>query len=195
MERLSIDTARIARRAAEGQDCQEFLEQLLSSEEPIGPEEYVQILEDCDRYGMSERQLWQKMVRYRTDGVMQQEEAARVELGTLYGQKLRQRIVGLIGKLPWESLEEFRGLMAFTVSFLSRVQFVCDLVVYLFAEREKGEEREPTDKRAYLEFFVQKLMWELDSIRQLGERIPLQKLNEAYVGWVVDRMLDGEELI
>ncbi|MBE3039290.1 MAG: hypothetical protein IMZ62_10825 [Chloroflexi bacterium] len=80
-------------------------------------------------------------------------------------------------------------------NFLKRVEFVCDLVVYLFAEREKGMEREQADRRVYTEFFVQKLMWELEMIRELGDANALEKLNGEYVGWLSDRILDGEVLI
>jgi exonuclease I len=85
--------------------------------------------------------------------------------------------------------------VGFTVNFLKRVEFVCDLVVYLFAEREKGMEREEADRRVYTEFFVQKMMWELEMIRELGDAKALEQLNEEYVGWLADRILDAEVLI
>jgi len=97
--------------------------------------------------------------------------------------------------LPAESLQEFSGLVAFTETFLSRVQFVCDLVVYLFAEREKGLEPEGTEGRRYVAFFVQKLMWELDVVSRIAEEQPLSALEGEYFDWLADRILDGEVLL
>jgi hypothetical protein len=43
---------------------------------------------------------------------------------------------------------------------------------------------------------VQKLMWELDVVLQvMAERPALSQLNEGYVDWLADRILDGEVLI
>jgi len=179
----------------EEQDCTEFVRDLLS-DAPIREDEYADILQDCDRFGVSERDLWQRMALYLQKGVVTEKVFfdAR-ELSECYGQKLRRRILALIGKLPQESLEEFRGLMTFTASFLQRVEFLCDLVVYLFAEREKGTEREDSDKGIYIQFFAEKLMWELDVIGQVAEGTALQEVNGKYWQWLEDRIIDGEVLI
>jgi hypothetical protein len=194
METRIIDTSMIERLLAKERDCEELVQELLNAEGETG-EEYAQILEDCDRCGMSERELWQTMALYRKAGVVSEKGTYPLELGDGPGEKLRKRILTLIGKLPHESLDEFRGLIDFTASFLKRVEFVCDLVVYLFAEREKGLEREETDKRVYTQFFVEKLMWELEMIRQIGDAKSLRELDGEYVGWLADRILDGEVLI
>ena len=193
-DRQSIDTEKTDSRHGAEKDCEEFVCDLLSDEVAV-TEEYEEILADCDKQGMSERDLWQSMALYLQKGVVKEQGSYPPGISDWYGEKLRKRIITLIGKLPSESLEEFRGLVAFTASFLTRVEFVCDLIVYLFAEREKGLEREEADRRIYMEFFVQKLMWELEMIRQIGDEKSLRELNGEYVGWLADRILDGEVLI
>jgi hypothetical protein len=194
METRIIDTSTIERLLTREKDCEELVQQLLDGEAVI-EEEYGRILSDCHRCGMSERELWQKLALYRKEGVLSEKGSYPLELDGACDEKLRQRVLTLIGKLPHESLDEFRGLVALTGNFLKRAEFVCDLVVYLFAEREKGMEREEADRRVYTEFFVQKLMWELEMIRELGDANALEKLNGEYVGWLSDRILDGEVLI
>jgi hypothetical protein len=194
METRTIDASTIEGLLAREKGCEELVQELLDGEAVI-EEEYGRILADCHRCGMSERELWQKLSLYRKEGVVSGKGTYPLELDGACDEKLRQRILTLIGKLPHESLDEFRGLVALTANFLKRVEFVCDLVVYLFAEREKGMEREEADRRVYTEFFVQKLMWELEMIRELGDANALEKLNGEYVGWLSDRILDGEVLI
>ena len=194
METRIIDASTIEGLLAREKGCEGLVQELLDGEAVI-EEEYGRILADCHRCGVSERELWQTLALYRKEGVVNEKGTYPLELDGACGEKLRQRILTLIGKLPHESLDEFRGLVGFTVNFLKRVEFVCDLVVYLFAEREKGMEREEADRRVYTEFFVQKLMWELEMIRELGDAKALEQLNEEYVGWLADRILDAEVLI
>jgi len=86
-------------------------------------------------------------------------------------------------------------LVSFTQAFLARVEAVCDLLVYLYAEREKGTEPEETEARLYIDFFAQKLMGELEQIQHISDGHPLSKLAGEYVDWLTDRILDGEVLI
>ena len=190
-DRQSIDTEKTDSRHGAEKDCEEFVCDLLSDEVAV-TEEYEEILADCDKQGMSERDLWQSMALYLQKGVVKEQGSYPPGISDWYGEKLRKRIITLIGKLPSESLEEFRGLVAFTASFLTRVEFVCDLIVYLFAEREKGWEREETDKSEYIQFFTEKLMWELEVITRVAEGTPLESVNGEYVDWLMDRILDGE---
>jgi hypothetical protein len=194
MDTRVIDPWSVERLVAREADCEALVEELLDGKTAI-EQEYERILCDCSKCEMSERELWQTLALYRKEGVVSEKGTYPLELGDGYTQKVRQRILTLIGKIPHESLDEFRGLVAFTSSFLTRVEFICDLVVYLFAEREKGQEREEADRRIYTEFFVQKLMWELEMIRQFGEEKSLRELDGQYVGWLADRILDGEVLI
>jgi hypothetical protein len=157
---------------------------------------YGEVLEHCRREGMSQRRLWHALAISRLTNSVSCPELVWERLIGCDGERLRRRILGLIDELPAASLEEFRGLVAFTATFLSRTEFVCDLIVFLFAERERGAVRQPPDGGRYTEFFVQKLMWELDVVLQLmAERPALSQLNEGYVDWLADRILDGEVLI
>jgi hypothetical protein len=145
--------------------------------------------------GLSERDLWRALAAYRLSGSTGSPTLAGVPLASADRQKLAQRVRLLIGRLPEKGLRDFSGLVAFTETFLARVEFVCDLVVYLFAEREKGIELEGTEGRSYVEFFVQKLMWELDVVLQIAQRHSLSGLEPQYLDWLVDRILDGEVLL
>ncbi len=145
--------------------------------------------------GLDEKELWRALAAYRQSGRPHGASLIGAQLSAEHRQKLCERVRFLIGKLPEGSLEEFSGLVAFTETFLSRLQFVCDLVVYLFAEREKGLQPEGTEGRRYVEFFVQKLMWELDVVSRIAEEQPLSALEGEYMEWLVDRILDGEVLI
>jgi hypothetical protein len=144
---------------------------------------------------LSERELWRALVAYRLSGRPRGERLVCAQLASAHRQELCERVRFLIGRLPVDSLQEFSGLVAFTEAFASRVQFVCDLVVYLFAEREKGLEPEGTEGRRYVQFFVQKLMWELDVVSRIAEEQPLSALEGEYLDWLTDRILDGEVLL
>lgn len=152
-----------------------------------------QILER--RPELQERELWCALADYRLPRVAPSHTLGCAELASADREKLQERIRLLIGRLPAESLEDFCGLVAFTQTFLRRVEFVCDLVVYLFAEREKGLESEGIEGGLYLRFFSQKLMWELDVLGRIAERHPLSVLADEYLDWLTDRILDGEVLI
>ena len=145
--------------------------------------------------GLQERELWRALAAYRLSGRPGGERSIGAELASADREKLCERVRLLIGRLPVDSLQEFSGLVAFTETFISRVQFVCDLVVYLFAEREKGLEPEDTEGQRYVAFFVQKLMWELDVVNRIAEEQPLSALEGEYCDWLTDRILDGEVLL
>ena len=67
--------------------------------------------------------------------------------------------------------------------------------MYLFAEREKGlMDNQEIDTQLYTDFFVDKLLWELENIRQFGAQTSFQHLEAHYVDWLTDRILDGEVL-
>jgi hypothetical protein len=145
--------------------------------------------------GLQERQLWRALAAYRRSGRPRGEKLLGAQLSSAHHQKLCERVRLLIGRLPQDCLPEFSGLVAFTETFVSRVQFVCDLVVYLFAEREKGLQAEGTERGLYIRFFVQKLQWELDLVSRIAQEQPLSALEGEYVDWLVDRVLDGEVLL
>ena len=145
--------------------------------------------------GLEERELWRALAAYRLKGRPGGERSIGAELASADRQKLCERVRLLIGRLPVDSLQDFSGLVAFTETFVSRVQFVCDLVIYLFAEREKGLEPEGTEGQRYVQFFVQKLMWELDVVNRIAQEQPLWALEGEYCDWLTDRILDGEVLL
>jgi hypothetical protein len=174
------------------------------SERPVGiegPWDSAAVAEElCEQIlarqpGMSERELWRALAAYGRNGMARSGRLDSALLASCNREKLRDRIRMLIGRLPAQSLDEFCGLVAFTETFLSRAEFLCDLVVYLFTEREKGLRPEGTPGRLYVQFFVQKLMWELDVVSRIGEQRPLSALDDEYADWLSDRILDGEVLI
>jgi hypothetical protein len=145
--------------------------------------------------GLQERELWRALAAYRYSGRPQGQRSVCAQLSSAHHRELCERVRLLIGRLPVDSLPDFSGLVAFTETFLSRVQFVCDLIVYLFAEREKGLQPERTDGQRYVAFFVQKLMWELDVVSRIAQEQPLSALEGQYLDWLLDRILDGEVLL
>jgi hypothetical protein len=160
-----------------------------------GADRYAEVLQHCRRQGIGERRLWHGLAVYRQTGSLECPELPWADLMLSSRQKLHRRIAGLIGELPPESLQEFRALVALSATVAERTQFVCDLVVYLYTEREKGRRWAGSDGRLYGEFFAGKLMWELEVMRQLAERYPLEQLAEEFGAWLSDRILDGEVLI
>lgn len=179
----------------QGRQTERLLRQILDGS-PTAEQLYPEMLEHCRAQRIGERQLWRMLALYRADGSL---SMARLlpsqELACCHDEKLRRRILALIGRLPVERLDDFVGLVALTSTFTERVQFVCDLLVYLFAEREKGGEGLQTDGRLYTEFFTEKLMWELHVVRRIAEQRPLAELADEYFDWLTDRILDGEVLI
>jgi hypothetical protein len=145
--------------------------------------------------GLNERELWRALASYRRTGRAHARRTDSVPLASCDRDKLAERIRLLIGRLPEGSLAAFSGLVAFTETFVERAQFLCDLLVYLFCEREKGTRPEGTDGSLYVQFFAQKLSWELDVVSRIAERQSLSRLNDEYAEWLVDRILDGEVLI
>ena len=108
-------------------------------------------------------------------------------------QKLRTRIVELIGKLPKEILPDFTALLDFRQQFLQRIEYVSDLLVYFFLEREKGLWRESKDTRVYITFFNHKLFREFNVINEIvAAGDGLEQLHTRYRDWLLDQALDEE---
>lgn len=192
------DDERPATRVAARISAAEAREEL--AESPGGWDSEARAEELCERIlqeqpALEERELWRALAAYRQSGSPRPVSLIGAQLSSAHREQLGKRVRFLIGRLPVESLDEFSGLVAFTETFLSRLQFVCDLVVYLFAEREKGVEPEGTEGRRYVEFFVQKLMWELDVVSRIAVEQPLSELEGEYLDWLADRILDGEVLL
>jgi hypothetical protein len=145
--------------------------------------------------GLQEQELWRALAGSRLKGRSGGQSPIGAECGWPEHQKLRERIRVLIGRLPAGSLEDFWGLVAFSETFSSRVRFVGDLVVYLFAEREKGPEPDYPDAERHVAFLVRKLMWELEFVDRIAHEQPLSTLEGQYCQWLWDRILDGEVLL
>jgi hypothetical protein len=145
--------------------------------------------------GLEERQLWRELAAHRRPAVVPWNSLPSVPMLLANSRKLHQRVRLLIGRLPQESLKDFYGLVTFTQTFLARMQAVCDLLVYLYAEREKGTQSEGTPATLYVDFFAQKLTWELEELQQLSQCHSLSELPSEYAEWLTDRILDGEVLV
>ena len=104
METKKIETTTVVKSLEEEQDCTEFVRDLLDGA-AVNQTEYLAILQDCDRLGLRERELWQRMALYQKKGVIRERGKASEELHDGCGQKMRRRILTLICKLPYESLE------------------------------------------------------------------------------------------
>jgi hypothetical protein len=135
-------------------------------------------------------------VKYRQEGAVGQDPFDPCGQGGLFHSKqerLRGRIVELIGRLPQETLQDFSTLLDFRSSFLRRIEYVCDLAVYFFLEREKGPWRESESTDVYAGFLHKKLISELSVIDESvlfgGD---LKHLQVRYAQAVHKRVLDEE---
>ena len=94
-------------------------------------------------------------------------------------QRFRQRILELIGRLPRESLKDFRTLLDFRRFFLARL--------------EKGLWRESQDSSVYTNYFNHKLFRECNAINEIvAGSADIEKLYNRYEGWLLDQALDEE---
>jgi hypothetical protein len=108
---------------------------------------------------------------------------------------MRRGIVGLIGRLPQGSKEEFAAWVRLMGCVQQRVEFLCEMMVYLFAERQKGEEEEELEANRYTEFFCDKLMWDLTKIHDLSKLHSLAVVEREYRDWLVGLLMSGEVLV
>jgi hypothetical protein len=138
--------------------------------------------------------MWGKLALYRQHGPA--DVLLTVEQVSLFvhkQQKLRQRIVELIGKLPRTTLEDFRALLGFRKYFLERVEYISELLVYFFLEREKGLWRESHESSVYTTYFNQKLFREFNVINEIVADEPgIGTVRDEYESWLLDQALDEE---
>ena len=155
-----------------------------------------QVLNYCQANFVSESKIWRELCLFRKDG----------PAGVLFGkeplcvfdyadEKLRERILALINKLPVRTLSDFSELTILTDNFRDRVKFLSDLVLGLFLDRENGSGREPADTARYTAFFVQKMFTELDFIRETAGLLAIERVNTEYEDRLCDRFMDEEMLI
>ena len=158
------------------------------------PENRRRLLLWCERHGESEARIWRELASFREAGASGVLYAGGEPFSWFDGQteKLRQRLLALIGRLPLETLADFRELVLFTERFLERIGFMADQLLYVFLEREKGAWRESQDSGAYTELFVERVFQETDLVREMAWSDSLAELNDRYEDWLSQRSLDAE---
>lgn len=176
------------------QQLQHLLEDVL---EP-GLEEHhkrKQLITYCRSQGIQESSMWALLTVYRQLGCVLTalQDAEQVSFYAHRQEQFRSRIVELIGKLPPETLKEFRSLLAFRKDFLERTEHISDLLLYFFLEREKGLWRESADSSLYTTYFNNKLFREFNAINEiLKEASGIAEAQELYENWLLDQHLDQE---
>lgn len=152
------------------------------------------LLRWCERNSESERRIWRELALFSEEGALGVLCDGGETFSWFDGQdeKVRERILALIGRLPFETLADFRELVLFTDRFLERIGFMADQLLYVFLEREKGAWRESQDSGAYTDLFVERVFQETDLVRDMAWRRSLAELNDRYEDWLSQRSLDAE---
>lgn len=177
----------------EAWDWEEFFADILENAPP-GDLEYRGIEEECGRQGLTLWQLWEGLAVWRDPTRSLTRLGGGIPMGDVERERMRRRILGLIGRLPKGSKKEFAALVRLMNCVRQRVEFLCEMMVYLFAEREKGREEEEVEANRYTEFFCNKLMWELAKIQDLGQLRSLATVEQEYRDWLADLLMSGEVL-
>jgi len=194
-QRISVVEQAAEQRREEAWDREEFFADILESGPP-GEAEYHGIEEECRRQGLNRWQLWEGLAVWEDPTRSLTALGGGMPIGEAEQERMRRRILGLIGRLPRGSKKEFAALVRLMSCVQQRVEFLCEMMVYLFAEREKGreEEGEEVEAKRYTEFFCDKLMWELAKIQDLGQLRSLAAVEQEYRDWLVDLLMSGEVL-
>jgi hypothetical protein len=195
-QRISVAEQAAEQRREEAWKREEFFADILESGPP-GEVEYGGIEEECRRQGLNRWQLWEGLAVWDYPAQSLTTLGGGLPVGEAEQERMRRRILGLIGRLPQGSKEEFIGLVRLMNCVQQRVEFLCEMMVYLFAEREKGREEgggEVEGKR-YTEYFCDKLMWDLSKIQDLGGLHSLAVVEQEYRDWLVDLLMSGEVLV
>ena len=185
--------AEITREIAEAQRLLKLLRRILDGREETSKKR-KRLVKYCRRRGLEESEMWVKLALYKqcepADVLFTMEQVSPFADKQ---QRFRQRILELIGRLPRESLEDFRALLDFRRFFLARLEYVSDLLVYFFLEREKGLWRESQDSSVYTNYFNHKLFRECNAINEIvAGSAGIEKLYNRYEGWLLDQALDEE---
>ena len=185
--------AEITREIAEAQRLLKLLRRILDGREETSKKR-KRLVKYCRRRGLEESEMWVKLALYKqcepADVLFTMEQVSPF---VDKQQRFRQRILELIGRLPRESLEDFRALLDFRRFFLARLEYVSDLLVYFFLEREKGLWRESQDSSVYTNYFNHKLFRECNAINEIvAGSAGIEKLYNRYEGWLLDQALDEE---
>jgi len=171
-----------------------FDELLVEEEDEEGKRE--ELVRYCRSRGIEESRIWAQLVEYRREGASDHDPSDPCGQRGLFDSKqerLRGRIVELIGRLPHETLQDFGALLHFRSLFLERIEYVCDLAVYFFLEREKGPWRESAYTDMYTQFLHNKLFSELRVIQEsVVADEGVDDLHVRYAQSMWKRVLDEE---
>ncbi len=171
-----------------------LLRRILKKKFPV-TEKRQEILAHCEEQSVNESDVWLDLALYREAG--SNRVPGKKELFTLFDvkdRKLKERIPDLIRKLPSQTLSDFRELVIFTDRFRDRIEFLCDALLYIFLEHEKGSYRESADTHRYTEYFSNKLFREGDVLNDCA-KAGIKGMNDRYLGWLCDKIMDEEVLI
>ncbi len=192
MKSTTVSAKAITLRLETEQEDLNFFQRLLAKPEEA-EDKRKEVVNYCCEWSVAEGTVWWKLALFReagAAGLLREKEPYRHF--DLVDEKLREQILVGIKKLPHEALGDFRELLTFTGRFLERIQFLCDAVLHLFLQREKGAYRESPDMSLYTDFFDQKIFRELDVIHGITDRYPFRSLNDRYESWLCDKVLDEE---
>ena len=196
MKKRSKKSEWIAYRMQEEQQHLDLLERVLWKRNQR-KEVRTEVLRYCESSNVSERSIWRELALYKEAG------ATAILLGTDISnyfadaqQKLREKILVLINKLPSATLSDFAHLVTFTEWVHQRIEYLGDVLLYGFLEREKGIWRESMNTWEYTNFFVQKLFREADMIHEMiNMDVSAKSLIRKYEEWLLDKVIDEEVLI
>ncbi len=86
--------------------------------------------------------------------------------------------------------------MSFRKQFLERLEYVSELLLYFFLEREKGLWRESQDSSVYTNYFNHKLFREFNEINEIIMALgSIEALQAKYESWLLDQALDEEVVV
>ena len=183
----------VSRELSKAQRLLKLLRRILEGQDEPSQKRKL-LVKYCRSRGLEESSMWDKLALYKQCGPADVLFSIE-QLGHFAEkqQKFRQRIVELIGRLSRESLEDFRTLLDFRRFFLERLEYVSDLLVYFFLEREKGLWRESRDSSVYTNYFNHKLFREFTAINEIvAGSAGIEKLRNQYESWLLDQALDEE---
>jgi hypothetical protein len=193
MESHKNGREQITGKVSEAQVCLKLFNEILEGRSDVS-QKREQLLGYCRTQGLEESSIWERLALYRQHG----------PAGLLPGegqyclfeykqQRLRRRILELIGKLPGSTLGDFIALLSFRRQFLNRIEYVSDLLLYCFLEREKGLWRESEDSSVYTTCFNHKLFREFNVINEIITASgSIEALQAEYESWLLDQALDEE---
>jgi len=186
----------ITGKLSEAQVCLKLFNEILEGQGDAS-QKREQLLEYCRTKGLEESSMWERLALYRQQGPAGLLPGEEQECLFEYKQqRLRQRMLELIGKLPGSTLGDFISLLSFRRHFLERVEYVSELLLYFFLEREKGLWRESEDSSVYTTYFNHKLFREFNEINEIiMSSGSIEALQEEYESRLWEQALDEEVVV